>query len=154
MAMGDHRVLLEAEDRDEEVGGTNVNQLYATELQLDGTSDCVTPLRAMVVCGKCNQPMVWPNPHKNETKCPNCRHHVYLSLNSIMCRAVIFVVAGILLLVAAIGVTAVTFAWSSRHGGIFIVWTGLFISGIVLLGRATVYLCLPCCMTRGHIEYF
>lgn len=155
--MGDQRILLEAYgrlDNDEEPETTSADQLFAPELQFDETSDRLTPLKAMVVCGKCNQAMFWPNTHKNEAKCPNCRHHVYLSLNSILCRGIMCVVAGMLLVLAAIGVTAGTFAWSSRHGGIFIVWTGLFISGIVLLIRAGVYFCFPCCMTRGHVEYF
>jgi len=154
--MGDQRILLEAYggDNDEEPESSSTDRLYVPGLQFDETSDRFTPLKAMVVCGKCNHPMHWPNAHKNEAKCPNCRHHVYLSRNSILCRGIMCVVAGLLLILATIGVTAGTFAWSSRHGGIFIVWTGLFISGIVLLVRAIVYFCFPCCMTQGHIEYF
>ena len=104
-----------------------------------------------VTCGKCNRVMFWPG-DTNAAKCPYCFTTNHLSACREWVCAFIFTFIGLLVIALAVGLTAGTIVWSLHHGGIFVVWTGLFVTGLIILLRAAVYCCTPCfCMTKGHI---
>lgn len=63
-------------------------------------------------------------------------------------RATIFAVIGFIFLAAGIGVTVGTLDLARDSGGIYVVWIGAFVAGILNLIRS----CYYCTMTVSSIE--
>lgn len=69
------------------------------------------------------------------TACPHCRATSY-SKSGIRLRYMIYLLLGLVFLGAGTGVTVGTYEAASRHGGIYVIWIGAFITGLLLLFRA------------------
>lgn len=104
--------------------------------------------RIRVVCGRCAKPILWPS-NAPVARCPHCRHRSYLYQRWMYNRAVIFLVLGIIFLTITTIVTGVTAALAAKHGGIFVVSVGTFVSAILCFVRAGFY----CVMTHSHVQH-
>lgn len=114
-----------------------------------GTID-VRPInmdRIRVVCGRCHKAILWPS-NASIARCPHCRGRSYLYSSWMRSRAIASLIIGIVFIIIASALTGGTYAWSSAHGGIYVVWVGLFISGAAFIARAVFY----CIMTQSHVE--
>lgn len=103
--------------------------------------------RIRVVCGKCSRSILWPS-DAAVARCPHCRSRSYLYLSWMRYRAIACAVVGILFVLIASALTAGIYAWASEHGGIYVVWVGLYVVGALMMLRAALY----CCMTQSHRE--
>jgi phosphatidylinositol-4,5-bisphosphate 4-phosphatase len=105
--------------------------------------------RLRVVCGRCHRSILWPS-NAAVARCPHCRGRSYLYSSWMRYRAGVCFTVGILFILISIIITAVTatIAWTSQHGGIFVIWIGLFISGVGFIIRGIFYLF----MTQSHHE--
>lgn len=68
--------------------------------------------------------------------CPHCGRTSCLSEGAIRKSSLMFLMIGLLFLGTGVAVTIATFEFASRHGGIFVVFIGAFISGFILIARA------------------
>ncbi|XP_064398513.1 type 1 phosphatidylinositol 4,5-bisphosphate 4-phosphatase-like [Halichondria panicea] len=104
--------------------------------------------RMRVVCGRCHKAILWPA-NAAVARCPHCRARSYLSIPWMRYRAFACIITGIILLIVATALTAGFSYWASSNGGIYVLWVGLYLSGLAVIIRGVFY----CCMTRSEIEH-
>ena len=95
-----------------------------------------SPGSARFVCAHCTQVFVFNQVNALLARCPYCRNVSSAGSSSVRVRAWIYLIIGLLLLGGGIGVTAGTYEIASKSGGIYTVWIGAFISGLLFLIRA------------------
>ncbi|XP_048253437.1 type 1 phosphatidylinositol 4,5-bisphosphate 4-phosphatase-like isoform X2 [Haliotis rufescens] len=98
-----------------------------------------SPGSGRICCAYCNQIFIFQVNSRLLARCPHCRKVSEVGSGYVRTRALICLIIGILLLGGGIGVTIGTYAIASDYGGIYVVWTGAFISGILLVIRALYY---------------
>eukprot|EP00794_Sanderia_malayensis_P018970 gene18970-20876_t len=103
--------------------------------------------RIRVTCGHCNETFVFRTT-AHLARCPYCRKVSSVGPKFAKNRAIIFAVIGAVFLLAGVGVTVGTFEIAKDSGGIYVVWIGAFIAGILNLIRS----CYYCTMTVSSIE--
>jgi phosphatidylinositol-4,5-bisphosphate 4-phosphatase len=116
-----------------------------------GTID-VRPIntnRMRVICGKCHRSILWPS-NAAVARCPHCRGRSYLYSSWMRYRAGVCFALGAAFILISVIITAVSavLTWTSKHGGIFVLWIGMFFAGIGLIVRGVFYLS----MTQSHQE--
>ncbi|CAH3031906.1 unnamed protein product [Pocillopora meandrina] len=100
-----------------------------------------------VTCGHCNEIFVF-HTTSHLARCPHCRRISSVGPNFARTRATIFAVIGFIFLAAGVGVTVGTLDLAKDSGGIYVVWIGAFVAGILNLIRS----CYYCTMTVSSIE--
>ncbi|GFO43413.1 type 1 phosphatidylinositol 4,5-bisphosphate 4-phosphatase-like protein [Plakobranchus ocellatus] len=105
-------------------------------ITLPSTSANVASL-SRFTCGYCAQLFVLHSTMKF-AKCPHCRRWSSVIVNHARVRGHIYLLLGIIILLAAIGITIGTLEVASRTGGIYVAWTGGFVLGIILIIRAII----------------
>ncbi|EDO49196.1 predicted protein, partial [Nematostella vectensis] len=103
--------------------------------------------RFRVNCGHCNEVFVF-HTTSHLARCPHCRRVSSVGPSFAKTRATIFAVVGFLFLAAGVGVTVGTLEYAEKSGGIYVVWIGAFVAGILNLIRS----CYYCTMTVSSIE--
>ncbi|KXJ24251.1 type 2 phosphatidylinositol 4,5-bisphosphate 4-phosphatase [Exaiptasia diaphana] len=103
--------------------------------------------RFRVTCGHCNEIFVFHSTN-HLARCAHCRRVSSVGPRYAKTRGTVFAVVGLLLLAAGAGVTIGTFELAKQSSGIYVVWIGAFIAGILNLIRS----CYYCTMTVSHIE--
>lgn len=104
-------------------------------------------VRIRVTCGHCNETFVFRTT-AHLARCPYCRKISSVGASFAKNRALIFAVIGILFLVIGVGVTVGTFELAKESGGIYVVWAGAFLVGLLNLIRSFYY----CSMTVSQLE--
>lgn len=69
-------------------------------------------------------------------RCPQCRRVSSVGPEYARNRAIVYCIMGLIFLGAGIGVTVGTYEAASEAGGIYTVWIGAFVIGIILIIRA------------------
>ncbi|XP_046842934.1 type 2 phosphatidylinositol 4,5-bisphosphate 4-phosphatase-like [Xenia sp. Carnegie-2017] len=100
-----------------------------------------------VSCGHCNETFIFRNT-AHLARCPHCHRVSSVGSTFARNRALIFAMIGFLFLAVGIGVTVATLEMATKKGGIYVIWVGAFIAGILNLIRS----CYYCTMTVSHIE--
>ncbi|XP_071785615.1 type I phosphatidylinositol 4,5-bisphosphate 4-phosphatase-A-like [Asterias amurensis] len=91
-----------------------------------------------VICGHCNEGFRFP--HKSAlARCPYCRRVSSVGSAYAKNRCLIYIVVGLIFLGAGVGVTLGTYSMAENQGGIYVVWIGAFIVGILNLMRGIYY---------------
>jgi len=103
--------------------------------------------RIRVTCGHCNETFVFRTT-AHLARCPYCRNVSSVGPQFAKNRAIIFAVIGIIFLAIGVGVTVGTYKLARQSGGIYVIWFGAFIVGILNLMRC----CYYCTMTVSQIE--
>ncbi|XP_041377154.1 type 2 phosphatidylinositol 4,5-bisphosphate 4-phosphatase-like [Gigantopelta aegis] len=98
-----------------------------------------TPGSGRIACAYCNQIFIFEINTRALARCPHCRKLSSVASHYARTRGTICLALGILFLAAGIGVTIGTYELAQGNGGIYVVWIGAFISGILLLIRAAYY---------------
>ncbi|XP_067652234.1 type I phosphatidylinositol 4,5-bisphosphate 4-phosphatase-A-like isoform X1 [Haliotis asinina] len=98
-----------------------------------------SPGSGRICCAYCNQIFIFQVNSRLLARCPHCRKVSEVGSGYVRTRALVCLIMGILLLGGGIGVTVGTYEIASDYGGIYVVWTGAFISGILLVIRALYY---------------
>ncbi|XP_033118599.1 type 1 phosphatidylinositol 4,5-bisphosphate 4-phosphatase-like [Anneissia japonica] len=91
-----------------------------------------------VVCGHCNETFRFPHASAL-ARCPHCRRVSSVGSQYAKNRCIIYTVLGLIFLGAGIGVTIGTYAVAENSGGIYFLWIGAFVIGILNLIRALYY---------------
>lgn len=100
-----------------------------------------------VTCGHCNEIFVF-HTTSHLARCPHCRRISSVGHHFAKTRAIIFAIIGFIFLAAGVGVTVGTLDLAKSTGGIYVVWIGAFVAGILNLIRS----CYYCTMTVSSIE--
>ncbi|XP_029213666.2 type 2 phosphatidylinositol 4,5-bisphosphate 4-phosphatase-like [Acropora muricata] len=100
-----------------------------------------------VTCGHCNEIFVF-HTTSHLARCPHCRRISSVGHHFARMRAMIFAIIGFIFLAAGVGVTVGTLDLARHTGGIYVVWIGAFVAGILNLIRS----CYYCTMTVSSIE--
>ncbi|XP_066926625.1 type 2 phosphatidylinositol 4,5-bisphosphate 4-phosphatase-like [Clytia hemisphaerica] len=103
--------------------------------------------RIRVTCGHCNETFVFRTT-AHLARCPYCRRVSSVGPKFAKNRAIIFAAIGVLFLTAGVGVTVATLEIAQKNGGVYVVWIGAFIVGLLNLIRS----CYYCQMTVSQIE--
>eukprot|EP00112_Aurelia_sp_Birch-Aquarium-sp1_P010137 Seg2179.3 transcript_id=Seg2179.3/GoldUCD/mRNA.D3Y31 product="Type 2 phosphatidylinositol 4 5-bisphosphate 4-phosphatase" protein_id=Seg2179.3/GoldUCD/D3Y31 len=103
--------------------------------------------RIRVTCGHCNETFVFRTT-ANLARCPYCRKVSSVGRKFANTRALIFAIIGFIFLVAGVAVTFGTLEMAKSSGGIYVVWIGAFVAGILNLIRS----CYYCSMTVSNVE--
>jgi len=106
-----------------------------------------TDARVRVTCGHCNETFVF-RVTAHLARCPYCRKVSSVGSKFARTRSIIFAVIGMLFLIAGVAVTVTTLELASQNGGIYVVWIGAFVAGILNLIRS----CYYCSMTVSTIQ--
>lgn len=104
-------------------------------------------MRIRVTCGHCNETFVFRTT-AHLARCPYCRKISSVGPKFAKNRALIFAIIGIIFMAIGTGVTVGTYKMASESGGIYVVWCGAFIVGLLNLIRS----CYYCTMTVSQIE--
>ncbi|XP_057291381.1 type 2 phosphatidylinositol 4,5-bisphosphate 4-phosphatase-like [Hydractinia symbiolongicarpus] len=103
--------------------------------------------RIRVTCGHCNETFVFRTT-AHLARCPYCRKVSSVGPQFAKNRALACAIAGVLFLAMGVGVTVGTLELAKQSGGIYVLWIGAFISGLLFLIRS----CYYCTMTISQIE--
>ncbi|XP_078367374.1 type 2 phosphatidylinositol 4,5-bisphosphate 4-phosphatase-like isoform X5 [Oculina patagonica] len=98
-------------------------------------------------CGHCNGIFAFRTT-SCRARCPHCRETSSVGPDFARRRATIFAIIGFIFLAAGVGVTVGTLEIAKKSGGIYVVWVGAFVAGILNLIRS----CYYCTMTVSLIE--
>ncbi|CAG5125017.1 unnamed protein product [Candidula unifasciata] len=93
------------------------------------------PLTSRYTCAYCHQVFMLRVVTKF-VRCPHCRKLSSAGCNYARLRGHIYLLASLLIIGAAIGVTIEA---AHQHGGIYVAWVGGFLVGVILLVRAIYY---------------
>jgi len=104
-------------------------------------------VRIRVTCGHCNETFVFRTT-AHLARCPYCRKISSVGNHYAKNRALIFAIIGIIFLAIGIGVTVGTYELAKGSGGIYVVWFGAYIIGLLNLIRS----CYYCTMTVSQVE--
>ncbi|XP_064641139.1 type 1 phosphatidylinositol 4,5-bisphosphate 4-phosphatase-like [Lineus longissimus] len=102
-----------------------------------------------VLCGHCEEQFLFNVNRRALARCPHCRRVSSVGAGYARTRAIIFGIAGLVFLLAGIGVTIATYEIASYSGGIYVVWIGAFVSGFLLLIRSLYYCCMKVSSVNG-----
>ncbi|XP_078367372.1 type 2 phosphatidylinositol 4,5-bisphosphate 4-phosphatase-like isoform X3 [Oculina patagonica] len=105
------------------------------------------PSSNRATCGHCNGIFVFRTT-SCRARCPHCRETSSVGPDFARRRARIFAIIGFIFLAAGVGVTVGTLEIAKKSGGIYVVWVGAFVAGILNLIRS----CYYCTMTVSLIE--
>lgn len=87
-------------------------------------------------CVYCNATFLFNVTTTALARCPQCRRVSSVGPEYARNRAIVYLILGLIFLGGGIGVTVGTYEAASREGGIYTVWIGAFVIGIVLIIRA------------------
>lgn len=88
-------------------------------------------------CAYCNQIFLFNSVGWSQlARCPHCRRVSSCDASNQKTRCAIYLILGIIFLGAGIGVTVGTYEMAHHSGGIYTVWIGAFVFGILFLVRA------------------
>ncbi|KAK3610404.1 hypothetical protein CHS0354_008693 [Potamilus streckersoni] len=93
-----------------------------------------------VHCVQCSQVFLFNVNQRSMARCPHCNHVSSVGPEFARRRAVIYLILGLIFLGAGIGVTVGTFEAAEESGGIYTVWIGAFVVGLLFLVRS-LYFC-------------
>jgi phosphatidylinositol-4,5-bisphosphate 4-phosphatase len=91
-----------------------------------------------VVCGHCNERFRFPH-QSTLARCPYCRRVSSVGAAYAKNRCIVYTIIGLMFLGAGAGVTIGTYSLAQNQGGIYFVWIGAFVVGILNLMRAVYY---------------
>ncbi|XP_072013654.1 type 1 phosphatidylinositol 4,5-bisphosphate 4-phosphatase-like [Amphiura filiformis] len=91
-----------------------------------------------VVCGHCNERFRFPHT-STLARCPYCRKVSSVGPSYARTRCIIYAIIGIIFLAAGVGVTIGTYELARDQGGIYFVWIGAFVIGLLNLLRSCYY---------------
>lgn len=94
-----------------------------------------SPDTSRIQCPYCGQVFLFSISIASLSRCPHCRKVSTTSPVFVRTRMIIYLMLGIALLGAGIGVTVTTYELARSRGGIYTVWIGAFIMGIIFLLR-------------------
>ncbi|XP_031570365.1 type 2 phosphatidylinositol 4,5-bisphosphate 4-phosphatase-like [Actinia tenebrosa] len=114
------------------------------------TTTTTTRGRFRVTCGHCNEIFVF-HTTTHLARCPHCRRVSSVGPSFAKTRATIFAVIGFLFLAAGVGVTVGTYEMARESSGIYVVWIGAFIAGVLNLIRSCYYCTMTVSTIRGEI---
>ncbi|RUS87911.1 hypothetical protein EGW08_004327 [Elysia chlorotica] len=109
-------------------------------ITLPGPTDNVASL-TRYKCGYCTQIFVIHSVVKF-ARCPHCRKWSCVGQNYARTRGHIYLIVGLLILAAAVGITIGTIEAASTTGGIYVAWTGGFVIGVCFIIRAIILYCI------------
>ncbi|XP_025114976.1 type 1 phosphatidylinositol 4,5-bisphosphate 4-phosphatase-like isoform X1 [Pomacea canaliculata] len=104
------------------------------------TSTVQSPNSQQVKCAYCHQMFLFSVVARALARCPHCRKVSSVGYNSVRVRGIICLVLGLALISAGIGVTVGTYEMAKSNGGIYVVWIGAFISGLIFVIRSIFYM--------------
>lgn len=97
------------------------------------------PGMCRVTCGHCSDTFLFNTFHNSLARCPHCRKVSSVGSRFACGRGIIFVIIGLIVLFAGIGITVGTHAYAQEHAGIFVAYIGIFLIGIFLCARSLYY---------------
>ncbi|KAL3860166.1 hypothetical protein ACJMK2_010324 [Sinanodonta woodiana] len=108
-------------------------------ISIGGTVPTITvqsPDTCRVICFGCSQVFLFNVNQRNLARCPHCRRVSSVGPEFARRRSIIYLIMGLIFLGAGIGVTVGTYEAAAVSGGIYTVWIGAFVVGIVFLIRS------------------
>ncbi|XP_060566364.1 type 2 phosphatidylinositol 4,5-bisphosphate 4-phosphatase-like [Ruditapes philippinarum] len=90
-----------------------------------------------VQCVYCNEIFLFAVTRTALARCSNCNRVSAVESSFIRTRCIIYAILGLVFLGAGIGVTVGTYELAADSGGIYTVWVGAFVIGVLFLVRAT-----------------
>ncbi|XP_022092170.1 type 1 phosphatidylinositol 4,5-bisphosphate 4-phosphatase-like [Acanthaster planci] len=115
-----------------------INLAPVTAVAPSTTTTLTTTSGYRVVCGHCNERFRFPH-QSTLARCPYCRRVSSVGQAYAKNRCIIYTVIGLIFIGAGIGVTIGTYPLAQNQGGIYFVWIGAFVVGILNLMRAVYY---------------
>ncbi|KAL5022850.1 hypothetical protein ScPMuIL_002005 [Solemya velum] len=109
----------------------------------------MTANRSRIGCGHCGEVFLFDMTRNRLVRCPHCRRISAIGARYAKIRAIIYLILGLMLVGTGIAVTIGTYDIARHSGGIYVVWVGAFVSGVVFLIRASYY---SCCMRDEHFS--
>ncbi|XP_013417175.1 type 1 phosphatidylinositol 4,5-bisphosphate 4-phosphatase [Lingula anatina] len=107
------------------------------------------PGTSRVICGHCTEPFLFNIHHNALARCPHCRKVSSVGPRFARTRAIIYGLIGLIFLGAGIGVTVGTYEMATHQGGLYVVWIGAFVTGLLLLIRALYFVCMKVSSVEG-----
>ena len=107
-------------------------------------------MRVRVSCGHCNEIFIFRNT-AHLARCPHCHRISSVGSTFARNRAVVFAMIGLLFIAVGVGVTVATMEMASHNGGIYVVWVGAFIAGLLNLIRSCYYCTMTVSQTEGAV---
>ncbi|KAJ8041441.1 Type 1 phosphatidylinositol 4,5-bisphosphate 4-phosphatase [Holothuria leucospilota] len=112
-----------------------------------GTTVVSTFSGCRAVCGHCNETFTCPR-SSCLVRCPYCRKVSSVGAAYARNRSLIYAIVGFLFLVAGVAVTVGTVVADASTGGIYFIWIGAYVVGLLNLIRAMYY----ATMKVSHLE--
>lgn len=106
------------------------------------------PGMCRVVCAHCRDNFLFNTLNNALARCPHCRKVSSVGGDFSKNRGLLFSILGIVMLVIAIAVTAGTAKVAKDHGGMVVLYIGLFLAAIALAGRGMYF----CTMRTSHVD--
>ena len=97
------------------------------------------PGMCRVTCAHCGDTFLFNILNRALARCPHCRKISSAGRSYAKNRAILFATIGLVFLGIGIGITVGTYSIARHSGGIYVVYVGAFITGILLLCRALYY---------------
>ncbi|KAK3086198.1 hypothetical protein FSP39_015093 [Pinctada imbricata] len=95
------------------------------------------------ICAFCNNTFVFNSLGAVQlARCPHCRRVSSISASYVRNRCLVYIIVGILFLSSGVGVTVGTYELAESSGGIYTVWIGAFVLGILFLIRGFYFSCI------------
>ncbi|XP_064611829.1 type 2 phosphatidylinositol 4,5-bisphosphate 4-phosphatase-like [Liolophura sinensis] len=108
-----------------------------------------TPGTSRVVCAHCQEAFLFNVMNNALARCPHCRRVSSVGARYAHNRALLFGCLGFLFIAAGVGITAGTYKMARQAGGIYTVWIGAFVVGVILLIRAMYYCLMRVSLVQG-----
>lgn len=97
------------------------------------------PGMSRVTCAHCGDTFLFNILNRALARCPHCRKISSVGPSFARSRAIMFAIGALIFIGVGIGVTVGTYEIASRSGGIYVVYIGAFIVGLLLLIRSIYY---------------
>jgi len=107
------------------------------------------PGTSRIVCAHCQDTFLFNITNKALARCPHCRKVSSVGPTFARNKAILFTVIGLIFLAIGIGVTVGTFQIAKKSGGIYVVWVGAFVIGVINFIRALYYACMKVSRVEG-----
>ncbi|KAL5283145.1 TMEM55A family protein [Megaselia abdita] len=98
------------------------------------------PGMSRVTCGHCSDTFLFNRFNSSLVRCPHCRNVSSVGPSFARRRSIVFMIIGLLTLILGIVLTIITSTYAADHGGIYIVYVGLYLVAAYFLYR-TMYFC-------------
>ncbi|KAL4234658.1 phosphatidylinositol-4 [Mactra antiquata] len=95
-----------------------------------------SPFTNRVQCCFCNEIYLFAATRTPLARCSNCRRVSSVDESFARTRCILYLILGMVFLGAGIGVTVGTYEMASESGGIYTVWIGAFVMGLIFFIRA------------------